>query len=79
MAPGLAWWLGWLDSDQRDDGVKVRCLTTWRQPNIQLYLCPNNLFLFKANMKKRQEAFFYFNGVDSRIRTDGLQSHNLAL
>ena len=27
-------WLVWLDSDQRDDGVKVRCLTTWRQPNI---------------------------------------------
>ena len=27
-------WLGWLDSDQRDDGVKVRCLTAWRRPNL---------------------------------------------
>ena len=28
-------WLGWLDSDQRDDGVKVRCLTAWLQPIIK--------------------------------------------
>ena len=27
-------WLGWLDLNQRNDGVKVRCLTPWRQPNI---------------------------------------------
>ena len=27
-------WLGWRDSNPRDDGVKVRCLTAWRQPNI---------------------------------------------
>ena len=29
-------WLGWLDSNQRDDGVKVRCLTSWLQPNKKL-------------------------------------------
>ena len=34
MRPGSAW-LGWLDLNQRNDGVKVRCLTPWRQPNIQ--------------------------------------------
>ena len=29
-------WLGWRDSDPRDAGVKVLCLTAWRQPNIQV-------------------------------------------
>ena len=24
--------MGWLDSNQRDDGVKVRCLTAWLHP-----------------------------------------------
>ena len=24
-------WLSWRDSNPRDDGVKVRCLTAWRQ------------------------------------------------
>ena len=28
-------WLGWRDSNPRDDGVKVRCLTAWRQPSIE--------------------------------------------
>ena len=28
-------WLGWMDSNHRNDGVKVRCLTTWLQPNIK--------------------------------------------
>ena len=32
----LSSWLGWRDSNPRDDGVKVRCLTAWRQPNIYL-------------------------------------------
>ena len=26
-------WLGWRDSNARNDGVKVRCLTPWLQPN----------------------------------------------
>ena len=34
---GPARWLGWQDSDLRNDGVKVRCLTTWLHPNIQLH------------------------------------------
>ena len=29
-------WLGYLDSNQGNDGVKVRCLTAWRHPNIYL-------------------------------------------
>ena len=28
-------WLGWRDSNPRDDGVKVRCLTAWRQPSME--------------------------------------------
>ena len=31
-------WLGWRDSDPRDAGVKVLCLTAWRQPNISFYI-----------------------------------------
>ena len=27
-------WLGWLDSNQRNAGVKVPCLTTWLHPNM---------------------------------------------
>ncbi len=71
-------WLGWLDSDQRDDGVKVRCLTTWRQPNIQLYFCRNRIS-YSGRYEKKAKSLFLLYGVDSRIRTDGLQSHNLAL
>ena len=26
-------WLGWRDLNARNDGVKVRCLTPWLQPN----------------------------------------------
>ena len=33
MQRGL-FWLGWKDSNLRNDGVRVRCLTTWRHPNI---------------------------------------------
>ena len=25
-------WLGWLDSNQRNGGIRIRCLTTWRHP-----------------------------------------------
>ena len=32
---GAFTWLGWRDSNPRDDGVKVRCLTAWRQPSIE--------------------------------------------
>ena len=30
-----------------------------------------------AVYRKKAEAFFFLNGVDSGIRTHGLQSHNL--
>ena len=31
---GVQLWLGWKDSNLRNDGVRVRCLTTWRHPNV---------------------------------------------
>ena len=31
------YWLGWLDSNQRNDGVKVRCLTPWLHPIFYKY------------------------------------------
>ena len=30
-------WLGWRDSNPRDAGVKVLCLTAWRQPKIHCH------------------------------------------
>ena len=29
-------WLGWKDSNFRNDGVRVRCLTAWRHPKIAI-------------------------------------------
>ena len=60
-----SFWLGWMDSNHRNDGVKVRCLTAWRQPIVR-------------DMKRRLSPSVMF-GVDNRARTDGLQGHNLAL
>ena len=30
-------WLGWQDSNLRNDRVKVYCLTAWLHPNIKFY------------------------------------------
>ncbi len=60
-------WLGWRDSDPRDDGVKVRCLTAWLQPNIY--------FVIKYAHSMNYGRILY--GVEGGIRTHGLQSHNL--
>ena len=35
MGAATCRWLGWRDSNPRDDGVKVRCLTAWRQPSME--------------------------------------------
>ena len=32
---GVRFWQGRLDSNQRNDGVRVRSLTAWRRPYIQ--------------------------------------------
>ena len=42
-------WLGWRDSNPRGDGVKVRCLTAWRQPNIRY---PKSITYFRPLVKR---------------------------
>ena len=39
------YWLGGLDSNQRNDGVKVRCLTPWLHPILYKYYI---IFLWKS-------------------------------
>ena len=63
-------WLGWRDSNARNDGVKVRCLTPWLQPNDKRTARQQ----FPAILR---HVLSY--GVEDGTRTHGLQSHNLAL
>lgn len=61
-----AFWLGWQDLNLRNNGVKVRCLTAWLQPNVKretINFAPRHLL----------------NGVEDGIRTHDLQCHRLAL
>ncbi len=60
-ASAFGFWLGWRDSNPRDAGVKVLCLTAWRQPNMQL------LFLVKMPIAKTMGIFNYFCGVGGGI------------
>ena len=53
-------------------GVKDRCLTAWRYPNIDCPVLSAAGRPFALTLKEK-------NGVDDRIRTGDLQSHNLAL
>ena len=39
------YWLGRLDSNQRNGGIRIRCLTTWRRPNNTGYYIKLNLKL----------------------------------
>ncbi len=45
-----SYWLGWLDSNQRDDGVKVRCLTAWLHPRKN-FLQHTNSHMLNENQK----------------------------
>ncbi len=63
-------WLGWRDLNARDDGVKVRCLTPWLQPN-------DKRAARRRNSPSCATSISY--GVEDGTRTHGLQSHNLAL
>ena len=42
---GAFTWLGWRDSNPRDDGVKVRCLTPWLHPKISVIYKKRKTFL----------------------------------
>ena len=37
-------WLGWQDLNLRNDGVKVRCLTPWLQPNVKHGIAATGIF-----------------------------------
>ena len=63
-------WLGWRDSNARNDGVKVRCLTLGYSPMIK---GPQDSSL-PAILR---HVLSY--GVEDGTRTHGLQIHNLAL
>ena len=51
-----------------NDGVKVRCLTAWRQPSME-----------NTEPNPKIKLRVPFSGVEDGTRTHGLQSHNLAL
>ena len=69
LRSNLFFWLGRRDSDPRDAGVKVLCLTAWRRPNVEVIVKTPTVFLTMG------ESLLY--GVEGGIRTHGLQSHNL--
>ena len=60
-------WLGWKDLNPRNNGVRVRCLTTWRHPNISsCHLLFSDLFIIshffvfvKSFFQISQKNFFW--------------------
>ena len=63
-------WLGWRDSDPRDAGVKVLCLTAWRRPNILIVKTPTAFNYGRINFK-------WGGGWDSNPRSSEPQSDAL--
>ena len=74
---GTQWYLpvlvGLAGFEPTHAGVKVPCLTAWRQPS-------KNAARKRRDDIEKSELFRirFFSGVASGIRTHGLQSHNLA-
>lgn len=76
-------WLGWKDLNPRNNGVRVRCLTTWRHPNISFcHLLFSDLFIIshffvfvKSFFQISQKKFFlnFFQTV-LRLTHDDLYS-----
>ena len=63
-------WLGRRDSDPRDAGVKVLCLTAWRRPNILIVKTPTAFNYGRINFK-------WGGGWDSNPRSSEPQSDAL--
>lgn len=51
-------WLGWRDSNARNDGVKVRCLTTW--------LYPNDIYSIIAKIRQSVNRETQFYNLDTK-------------
>ena len=60
-------WLGRLDSNQRADGVKVRCLTAWRRPNIILPILTTIYFTISDSFCQVRKAIFYILFIQEPI------------
>ena len=54
-------WLGWKDLNPRNNGVRVRCLTTWRHPNVCLLDSALLLYHYRAEMSSVLDKYLYFN------------------
>ena len=63
-------WLGRRDSDPRDAGVKVLCLTAWRRPNMLIVKTPTAFNYGRINFK-------WGGGWDSNPRSSEPQSDAL--
>ena len=86
-------WLGWKDLNPRNDGARTRCLTPWLHPNVFGKTGEGFSGAFRPSgwarwirtigMKESKSSALplgyspMLSGVDSGIRTHGLQSHNL--
>jgi hypothetical protein len=57
-------WLGWKDSNLRNAGVRIQCLTTWRQPNERYILYHANTRLSRKN---------WLGWKDSNLRNAGVR------
>ncbi len=53
-------WLGWKDLNPRNNGVRVRCLTTWRHPNVFAYVLNIQLLYYSMAVNKSQAFSKYF-------------------
>ena len=66
----LLFWLGRRDSDPRDAGVKVLCLTAWPRPNMLIVKTPTAFNYGRINFK-------WGGGWDSNPRSSEPQSDAL--
>ncbi len=57
------YWLGWKDLNPRNNGVRVRCLTTWRHPNICTELFSFIIISLLRAIVNRKNIFLFFNFI----------------
>ena len=60
---GVLIWLGWKDLNPRNNGVRVRCLTTWRHPNICTELFSFIIISLLRAIVNRKNIFLFFNFI----------------
>lgn len=70
-------WAGWIRTSGMTESKSV-ALPLGDSP-IFCCIVPQTGIPYSGRYEKKAKCLFFLYGVDSRIRTDGLQSHNLAL